>query len=34
MAQKDWLLLAGAAGIGMAAVAISLALGTWRFLFG
>jgi hypothetical protein len=34
MERGDWLLLAAAAGIGALAVAISLAVGTWRFLFG
>jgi energy-coupling factor transport system permease protein len=31
--RADWLLLAGAAALGLAAVGISLAAGTWRFLF-
>lgn len=32
--RPDWLLVAGAAILGAAAVGISLAAGTWRFLFG
>jgi energy-coupling factor transport system permease protein len=31
--RADWLLLAGASALGLGAVGISLALGTWRFLF-
>jgi energy-coupling factor transport system permease protein len=31
--RADWLLLAGATALGLGAVGISLALGTWRFLF-
>lgn len=34
VARADWLLIAAAAGLGTLAVAISLALGTWRFLLG
>lgn len=34
MERNDWLLLAGAAGIGATAVGISFGLGTWRFLLG
>ena len=34
MRIADWLLIAAAAGIGIAATAISLALGTWQPLFG
>jgi energy-coupling factor transport system permease protein len=34
MARRDWVLLAAALGAGMAASGISLALGTYRFLFG
>jgi energy-coupling factor transport system permease protein len=30
----DWLLLAGAAALGLAAAAVSVAAGSWRFLFG
>jgi energy-coupling factor transport system permease protein len=30
----DWALIAAAAGVGLAACAISMALGTWRFLLG
>jgi energy-coupling factor transport system permease protein len=32
--RADWLLLAAAALLGLGAVAISVAAGTWRFLFG
>lgn len=32
--RSDWLLLAGSAMLGLVAVGLSLALGTWRFLFG
>ena len=32
--RSDWLLLAGSVTLGMLAVGLSLALGTWRFLFG
>ena len=32
--RHDWLLLAGATLLGLAAMGISLAAGTWRFLFG
>ena len=32
--RSDWVLLAGSATLGMMAVGLSLALGTWRFLFG
>lgn len=34
MVRDDWLLLGLAAGLAGAAVAVSLALGTWRFLLG
>jgi energy-coupling factor transport system permease protein len=34
MRGRDWILLALAAGLGAIAVAISFALGTWRFLLG
>lgn len=34
MRPGDWWLLAGAAGCGAGAVAVSLALGSWRFVFG
>jgi energy-coupling factor transport system permease protein len=34
MERRDWLLLAGAAGIGALAVTIGVVLGTWRFLIG
>ncbi len=34
MQNGDWWLLAAAAGLGATAVAISLALGSWRFVFG
>jgi energy-coupling factor transport system permease protein len=34
MRRRDWLLIAGAAGLGALAVAVSLAVGSWRFLFG
>ncbi|MGH2455373.1 MAG: energy-coupling factor transporter transmembrane component T family protein [Candidatus Limnocylindria bacterium] len=33
MAQADWLLLGLAGGLGLAAVAVSLLTGAWRFLF-
>jgi energy-coupling factor transport system permease protein len=33
MRRADWLLLLAAAALGAAAVAVSLALGTWTFLF-
>jgi energy-coupling factor transport system permease protein len=32
--RSDWLLLGGATLLGLAAVAISVAAGSWRFLFG
>ncbi len=32
--RSDWLLLGATAGLAAAAIAISLALGTWRFIFG
>lgn len=34
MRGRDWLLLAAAAGLAVVATAISLALGTWRFVLG
>jgi energy-coupling factor transport system permease protein len=34
MEGRDWWLLAAAAALGLGAVAISVALGTWRFLLG
>jgi energy-coupling factor transport system permease protein len=34
MRRADWWLVAGAAALGLGAVAISLAAGSWRFLFG
>lgn len=34
MTARDWLLLGGAAAIAIGATAVSLALGTWRFLLG
>ena len=33
-ARADWGLIAGAGALGLGAIAIGLALGTWRFLFG
>jgi energy-coupling factor transport system permease protein len=33
MAGRDWWLIAAAAALGLAAIAISLALGAWEFLF-
>lgn len=32
--RDDWLLLAATAGLAVAAIAVSVALGTWRFIFG
>jgi energy-coupling factor transport system permease protein len=32
--RGDWLLLAGAAGLGVVAIVVSVALGTWRFILG
>lgn len=32
--RSDWLLLAAALGLGAAAIGLSLAFGSWRFLFG
>ncbi len=32
--RADWMLLAATAGLAAAAIAISAALGTWRFIFG
>jgi energy-coupling factor transport system permease protein len=34
MRRADWLLLAAAAGLGVAAVAISVTVGSWAFVFG
>jgi hypothetical protein len=34
MGGRDWILLGLAAGLGAVAEAISLAIGTWRFLLG
>lgn len=34
MANRDWMLLAGTAAYGVTAVGVSLATGSWRFLFG
>ena len=33
LAARDWLLMAAAAALGAAAVAASLVLGAWEFLF-
>jgi hypothetical protein len=34
MRHADWLLLAAAGALGAAAVAISVAVGSWTFIFG
>jgi hypothetical protein len=34
MRRADWLLLAASGALGVAAVAISVALGRWAFIFG
>ena len=34
MGRQDWILVAAAAALGLGAIALGLALGSWRFLFG
>jgi energy-coupling factor transport system permease protein len=34
MRRADWLLLAASGALGVAAVAVSMALGMWAFIFG
>jgi hypothetical protein len=32
--RRDWFLLGAAAALGFGAIALGVALGSWRFLFG
>jgi hypothetical protein len=34
MRRADWLLLLAATALGASAIAVSVAVGSWRFLFG